>query len=110
MNINSFVPNSQIFDKINLGIDKTVSKSNDASKDENSTSGSFLDTLKSKLQEVNDQQVNAENLSEQFVKGDGPDVHELSLAVSEASLSLDMAIQVRNKLVEAYQELNKTQL
>lgn len=102
MNINPYVQNAKIFDNMSVGLDKTETKDD--------TSKSFLDTLKEKLDSVNDSQLNAEAVSDSYVKGEGPDIHEVSLAVSEASLSLDMAIAVRNKLVEAYQELNKMQL
>lgn len=106
MNVNPYVQNSKIFDNMSIALDSTDAKVE--TKDD--TSKSFLDTLKEKLNDVNDSQLNAEAVSDSFVKGEGPDIHEVSLAVSEASLSLDMAIQVRNKLVEAYQELNKMQL
>jgi flagellar hook-basal body complex protein FliE len=48
----------------------------------------FLSMLKEKLDGVNDNQITAE----------------------EAKMSLELAVQIRNKLVEAYQELNRMQL
>ena len=71
---------------------------------------SFMDTLKEKLDEVNDKQLEAESATEAFVKGENVDIHQVMLATEEAKLSLQMAVQVRNKLVEAYQVLNRMQL
>ncbi|WP_234119833.1 flagellar hook-basal body complex protein FliE [Clostridium hydrogenum] len=71
---------------------------------------SFGNILEQQLSAVNDKQVDAENTTNQFVAGDDIDVHQVMLSTEEAKLSLDLAIQVRNKLVDAYQELNRTQI
>jgi flagellar hook-basal body complex protein FliE len=91
------------------GVNSALPKLN--SSDENKSEGlSFMDTLKEKLDEVNQKQIQSENITEAFVKGDNVDVHEVMLVGEEAKLSLQLAVQVRNKLVEAYQELNRMQL
>lgn len=99
MKINSFVPDSKIFDKI-----KTVEGKVEEKHD------SFSSLLKDKLDEVNDKQISADDAMKSFVKGEGTDVHQVMLSAEEAKLSLQLAVQVRNKLVEAYQELNRMQL
>lgn len=99
MKINSFVPDSKIFDSI---------KFSDASEENKQVS--FIDTLMEKLNEVNDKQINAEDVTEQFVKGEGGDIHEVMLSTEEAKMSLELAVQIRNKIVEAYQEINRMQL
>jgi len=71
---------------------------------------SFFDTLKQKLDEVNNQQVEADTVTQAFVKGDNVDVHQVMIAGEEAKQSLELAVQVRNKLVEAFQEINRMQL
>lgn len=71
---------------------------------------SFGNILEQQLSAVNDKQVDAENTTNQFVAGDDIDIHQVMLSTEEAKLSLDLAIQVRNKLVDAYQELNRTQI
>lgn len=71
---------------------------------------SFAETLKNSLNEVNDLQINSEQMTVDFIRGEDISVHELMLATEEAKLSLQMAVQIRNKLVEAYQEINKLQL
>jgi len=100
MKINSFVPDSTIFEKINL--DKKVTNTD--------TSNTFFDMLKSKLDGVNNLQINAENATESFVKGENTDIHNVMLSTEEAKMSLELAVQIRNKIVDAYQELNRMQL
>lgn len=100
MKINSFVPDSKIFDNIN--IDNKVTNTD--------TSSSFFDMLKSKLDDVNNQQVAADNTTESFVKGEDVNIQDVMLSTEEAKMSLELAVQVRNKIVDAYQEINRMQL
>jgi flagellar hook-basal body complex protein FliE len=99
MKINGFVPDSSIFDKLKLG-EKTEEKKE----------MSFIDTLKEKLDGVNDKQLEAENMTELLVKGEDVDIHEVMLSTEEAKMSLELAVQIRNKIVEAYQEINRMQI
>lgn len=105
MKINGFVPDSKIFDKI-AGGDSTKS----ADTTDNAQTTDFMSIFKQKLDEVNDEQLQADDITNQFIKGDGTDIHEVMLATEEAKMSLELAVQVRNKLVEAYQELNRMQM
>ena len=102
MRINSFVPSEAIFN------DNSIKKA--GSDNKVNSSESFMDVLKNKLDGVNDKQVEAETTTQKFIQGDDVDVHQVMLSSTEAKLSLDLAVQVRNKLVEAYQELNRMQL
>lgn len=104
MKINSFVPDTKVFDVFDENKNKI---NNTESKNEGK---SFLDTLKSKLDEVNDQQIAADNATQSYIKGDDIDIHQVMLSQEEAKMSLELAVQVRNKIVEAYQELNRMQL
>ncbi|MBK1812926.1 flagellar hook-basal body complex protein FliE [Clostridium sp. YIM B02505] len=101
MRINSFVPDTKVFEKDII-----------QNTQENTGNGglSFLDTLKEKLNEVNDQQIKANDLTDKLVKGDDVDIHQVMLSSEEAKMSLELAVQVRNKLLDAYQEINRIQL
>jgi flagellar hook-basal body complex protein FliE len=90
-----------------LSIDNTLDKNTEKTQE---GSMSFMDTLKEKLDEVNQKQVEADVATESFIKGEDVDIHQVMLVTEEAKMSLQMAVQVRNKLVEAYQELNRMQL
>lgn len=102
MRINEFIPNSKILDKI----------SNDTLNQENKSevSQNFSEFLKEKLDDVNERQINAENSTEAFLRGDNVELHDVMISAEEAKMSLEMAVQIRNKLVEAYQEINRMQL
>lgn len=45
-----------------------------------------------------------------YIQGDNTDIHNVMLSTEEAKMSLELAVQVRNKIVDAYQELNRMQL
>lgn len=71
----------------------------------------FGQTLKDELNKVNEKQIDADVLTEKMVRGDKDvSIHEVMLAGEEAAMSLQLAVQVRNKLVEAYQEISRTQI
>lgn len=57
------------------------------------------------LQEANSQMITADRLTEQLVTGQVEDVSQVMLAAQKAELSLQLVIQMRNKLLEAYQEI-----
>lgn len=106
MKINDFIPNTSIYKEVNL---KEVNL--DEKKTENqSISSGFSNTLKEKLNEVNDKQIEAENKTEDFIQGKDTSIHNVMLKTEEAKLSLQLAVQVRNKLLEAYQEMNRMQV
>jgi len=67
--------------------------------------GSALNKAVSSLQQLSGQ---ADASSMALAKGDPIDIHEVMLANEQASLGFSMALQVRNKLIDAYQEIMKT--
>lgn len=78
---------------------------------EEKTNGtSFSNVLSDAISKVNDSEVNANNKIESLIKGEGVEMHEVMLAMQESVLSLQALIEVRNKTVEAYQEISKLQL
>ncbi|HHY81558.1 MAG TPA: flagellar hook-basal body complex protein FliE [Clostridiales bacterium] len=70
----------------------------------------FGTMLKNELNKVNELLIKADEASQQLIKGEAEDIHSVLLAAEEARLALEMAVQVRNKLVESYQEINRMQL
>jgi flagellar hook-basal body complex protein FliE len=49
-------------------------------------------------------------MAQSYIVDKSVNVHQVMLALEEASLSLQLAVQVRNKVVEAYQEIARMQL
>lgn len=82
-----------------------ISKSNG-----NNNNISFGEVLKKELDKVNDAQINAEKATQDLLTGEATDVHQVLLATEEAKLSLELAVQIRNKLVDAYQEISRMQI
>ncbi len=70
----------------------------------------FAEILKDSIDKVNQLQLNAESAMEKLSNGEVKDVHEVLVAVEEANLAFMTMIQIRNKLVEAYQELMRLQM
>ena len=62
--------------------------------------------LSANLAEIDGQQHQADNQVQRSLIGEA-DIHEATLALEKADLSLKLLVQVRNKLVSAYEELSR---
>ena len=71
------------------------------------TSGSvgFGEILQAAVDEVIGSQSRADSLINEFLTGGDVDIHEAVIAAEQANLTLSLAIQIRNKAVEAFLEL-----
>jgi flagellar hook-basal body complex protein FliE len=67
--------------------------------------GGFTDALKSALDGVNASQTKAEDLSTAFERGEETDVAKVMLARQEAGVAFEATLQVRNRLLSAYQDI-----
>ncbi|MDE2563857.1 MAG: flagellar hook-basal body complex protein FliE [Sphingomonadales bacterium] len=67
--------------------------------------GGFSHALKSALDTVSASQANAEALSAGYEKGEVMDVAKVMLARQEAGVSFEATLQVRNRLLSAYQDI-----
>jgi flagellar hook-basal body complex protein FliE len=65
----------------------------------------FADTLKSALDGVNAVQARAEGVTDAYQKGEVTDVAKVMLARQEAGVAFEATMQVRNKLLSAYQDI-----
>ena len=70
----------------------------------------FASMLTSSVQSVNQLQTDSTKAIQSFLTGSGEELHTVALATQRAELALDLGIQVRNKVVSAYQEIMKMQL
>ena len=71
----------------------------------------FSQKLKAAVDQVNDAQQSAERLSQGFVSGESDkNLHEVMISLQKANISFQSMIQVRNKLVTAYQEIMNMQV
>jgi flagellar hook-basal body complex protein FliE len=69
----------------------------------------FSETLRQVMNEVDSVQSQAEAKVSDLLQGNGMDVHSAMIAVEKAELSFQLMMQVRNKIVQAYQEIARLQ-
>jgi flagellar hook-basal body complex protein FliE len=74
------------------------------------SSGGFRDVLSTAIQSVEGAGHEASASAERFLTGEGEELHTTILATQRAELALDMFLQVRNKVVNAYQEIMRMQM
>lgn len=70
---------------------------------------SFADSLKNALGEVSQLQTEATDAIGAFVRGEAVEIHDVMAAAEEAGIALDMLIEVRNKLADAYRSVMQMQ-
>lgn len=83
---------------------------NNTTKVKNDSLPSFKEMLAKALDTVNDLQINADRMAQKVATGEVNDVHEVLMAVEEVSLGLQLTMQIRNKIIEAYQEIMRMQI
>jgi flagellar hook-basal body complex protein FliE len=72
--------------------------------------GDFGDALANAVKAVSQQQGNADQLAVDLALGKDVDIHDAVLAMEQAQISFQYALQVRNKLIESYQEVMRMQM
>lgn len=70
----------------------------------------FADTLKTALSDVNQMQMDAGSALQRLAAGEDVDIHEVMISTAEAGIAFDLMMEIRNKLVEAYQEVQRMQV
>jgi len=97
MSINAFNPNLPIRSSDFPQADAPLGKSKPGS--------GFGDALRDAVSEVDTLNLEAGYKVSSLVEGNGADVHEAMIAVEKADLSFQLMLQVRNKVVQAYQQI-----
>jgi len=69
----------------------------------------FVETLRGAMEQVNQMQGAADSKVDALLAGNGMDVHSALIAVEKADLSFELMMQVRNKIVQAYQQIANMQ-
>lgn len=87
-------------------LDASIPKTSNEPSDEIS----FGDLLRSALDSVNRAQWEAEHISTALALGDVNDIHQVTIATEKANLALQLTISIRNRAIEAYQEISRMQL
>ncbi|MCK6526996.1 flagellar hook-basal body complex protein FliE [Myxococcota bacterium] len=72
--------------------------------------GGFADRVLESVRAVNEKQGEAGEAAMAMVTGQDVGIHEAMIALEEAGLAFKLMVQVRNKAIEAYQEVMRTQV
>lgn len=70
----------------------------------------FGKALEEAVTQVNNQQVEADKAVEKLQAGEAQNLHEVMISMEKADISLRLMVQMRNKVVEAYQEIMRMQV
>lgn len=109
-NGNRWLDSGGIRDSKSLSINDQTSLSTDQLSGAGSTQKSFADTLKEAIGSVNDLQTQANKAAQDLATGRTDNVQEVMIASEKADIALKLMIQVRNKIIDAYQEVMKMQV
>jgi len=71
---------------------------------------SFAETLQNAVAEVNELQARRDDMVAGMVAGEPVEVHDVMAAAKEAQLAFELLLEVRNRLLESYQEIMKMQV
>lgn len=100
-----------MIDKINLLSSVKSLAGNSANGTEGSIGGqNFASIFKNALQEVNKLQLEADAASHKLATGKVDDIAPVVIAAEKASIALQLTVQVRNKIVDAYNEVMRMQV
>ncbi len=74
------------------------------------TAKGFNEVLNNAIDNLNQTQIQADKAMQDFLVGEIQDIHQVTIPLREAKLTMQLAVEVRNKIVEAYQEISRMQL
>jgi flagellar hook-basal body complex protein FliE len=74
------------------------------------SSNAFSSILKDTISSLQSTQGEADSAVQKFLTGENDDIHTTVLATQRAEMAFELGLQVRNKVVSAYQEVMKMQL
>ena len=96
---------SKVIQQIEKGI--SIDKANKSGKGEKEN---FADFLKNAINEVSKVEKNADEEIKKVVSGEEKNIHKTLIAVEKADLSFQLMMEIKNKLMDAYQELMRTRV
>ncbi len=100
----------QLQGNIIRGPEESSSSQQKGSVSKGEKSSSFKEMLKESIEEVNKLQLEAQQTMEDLASGKEKDIQHAMMTLQKADLSLRTMMEVRNKLVEAYQEIMRMQV
>ncbi|MBU8877827.1 flagellar hook-basal body complex protein FliE [Bacillus sp. FJAT-29790] len=71
---------------------------------------SFSSVLKNSIEKINEAQIQSDKMTEKLARGENVDLHQVMIASQKASITMQAALEIRNKVIEAYQETMRMQV
>lgn len=105
-NANRFLQTGSITDSKSLQIERPGSASESAGVG----GASFAETLKQAIDQVNDLQKSSDKAAQNLATGRSDNVADVMIAAEKADIALRVMVQVRNKVLDAYNEIMKMQV
>lgn len=90
-------------DKLGDLIPKTI----ETTKRKSLENSGFGETLTSFINDVNQAQIDSQKSIQDFVSGNGVELHEVMIAGEKAKTSLDLLMEIRNKALDMFKELTR---
>ncbi len=76
----------------------------------NKAENNFGTYLKEAMDEVNNAQIQSEEATKKLLNGQNIELHDVMITAQKASITMQAALEIRNKAVEAYQEMMRMQV
>lgn len=105
-NLTSLTPSPTLLNQSN---NLSSAESSGESSETEKLINSFGETLQNKLQQVESMQQTAQTKMKKFASGEIDDVHDVSVAMQKAQMSLNVASAVRRKVLQGFNELQQMQ-
>ncbi len=70
----------------------------------------FGEMLAQNIEEVNQMESSAQDLSEQFALGEIDNIHEVTVATEKARLALQLTTEIQNRVIEAHDDIMRMQI
>lgn len=87
-----------------------IQKNFKSNKEVEQKEGNFGDVFKSVISDANNLKKDSDSLTADFLAGKTDNIHEVMIAAQKADISMSFVLEVRNKIMEAYQEFSRMQL
>lgn len=90
---------------------KILNDTTSENKTDSTTSVGFKDVLVNVVQAVNESQITSDKKIEGLIRGDQDiTMHDVMISLQESQMSMQLLIEVRNKLYDCYQQLNSVNI
>ncbi|TKX32140.1 flagellar hook-basal body complex protein FliE [Campylobacter estrildidarum] len=93
-----------------LRLNNNVSKTNVSQNSQNGIGEEFAKMLKNEIDDLNKAQKTGEAAMTDIATGQVKDLHQAAIAITKAESSMKFMLEVRNKALNAYKEITRTQI